>query len=441
MEMAGNGKLADDFSLVRVPQGARLPMWEILLVRMGAQTALSQLMLGAALGYGMTFGQAVLATILGGVFLSVISILLGVAGAREGLSTSLLSRWAGFGTYGSTLISAVIAIGLVGWFGIQNAVFAKAVNQSTNGVLGLPLSAAITGLFVTLIVVFGFKWLSWTAKIAVPGFLLVVAYGMYNVLQQHSLTDLLSSPAPGSILSLGTAATMVAGSFMVGAIITPDMSRYSRSKKDVVWIIVIGTFLGELGINIIGIIMAHAARSSDVLDIMLKTAGWVGAAIGVFATVKINDFNLYSSSLSVTNVIDTIFKRKVNRGIVTLIIGLIGTFLSAWGILGQFQGFLVFLGVWIPPIAGIIIVDYFVLKTSRSSLDAARLEGKLPTTSYGINPIALVAWLVGFVFGYFIKFGIPSITSLIVSSIVYYIGMRLFKKAKTMNLSNTHDVI
>ncbi|MDF2647985.1 MAG: hypothetical protein K0Q73_3790, partial [Paenibacillus sp.] len=25
--MAGNGKLADDFSLVRVPQGARLPMW------------------------------------------------------------------------------------------------------------------------------------------------------------------------------------------------------------------------------------------------------------------------------------------------------------------------------------------------------------------------------------------------------------------------------
>ncbi|AJY75192.1 cytosine permease [Paenibacillus beijingensis] len=426
--MAGNGKFADDFSLTRVPQEARLPMWEILLVRIGAQTALSQLMLGAALGYGMTFWQAVAATILGGVLLTVISLFLGIAGAKEGLSTSLLARWGGFGTYGSSIISAVIAIGLIGWFGIQNGVFAKALNQSVNGALGLPLSAVITGLFVTLIVVFGFKWLSWTARIAVPGFLLVVSYGFYHVLRENSLTDLLSSPAPGPAIALGTATTMVAGSFMVGSIITPDMGRYCRSNKDMFWIIVIGTFIGELGVNIIGILLAHAARSSDVLDIMLKTTGWLGAAIGVLATVKINDFNLYSSSLSITNVIDTLFKKKVNRGLVTLIIGLIGTVLSAIGILGKFQGFLVFLGVWIPPVAGIILVDYFILKTSRNLLDATRPEGKLPASAARINPIALVAWIVGFLVGYFVQFGIPSITSLLVSSAVYYVGMLLLKR-------------
>ncbi|MGG1558579.1 cytosine permease [Geobacillus thermoleovorans] len=182
---------ADDFSLSRVPAEARLPMWEVLLVRIGALTALSQFMLGAALGYGMTFWQAFWATMLGSVVLEIVSLLMGIAGAREGLSTSLLARWTGFGKYGSSIIGAVISIGLIGWFGIQNAVFAKGLDEALNGALGFPLAATLTGLFVTAIVIFGFKWLSWTAKIAVPGFLAVIGYGIYKVLRDHSLVELI----------------------------------------------------------------------------------------------------------------------------------------------------------------------------------------------------------------------------------------------------------
>ncbi|TGV30154.1 cytosine permease, partial [Mesorhizobium sp. M00.F.Ca.ET.186.01.1.1] len=164
--MAGHSKMADDFSLTRVPKEARVPMWEILVIRIGAFTSLSQFILGAALGYGMTFWDAALASLLGCILLEVITFLIGIAGMREGLSTSMLTRWTGFGKYGSSMIGLVIAVATIGWFGVQNSIFGQGLNDALGGALGFPLSATLTGLFVTAIVVFGFKWLGLTAKIA-----------------------------------------------------------------------------------------------------------------------------------------------------------------------------------------------------------------------------------------------------------------------------------
>src|SRR5699024_8449742 len=90
-----------DYSLSRVPDEAKQPFWRVLFIRIGAICCVSQLMLGASLGFGLTFWDAFLATMLGSVLLQVVSWALGTAAAREGLSTSLLSRWAGFGKVGS----------------------------------------------------------------------------------------------------------------------------------------------------------------------------------------------------------------------------------------------------------------------------------------------------------------------------------------------------
>jgi cytosine permease len=428
--MEDTKKLGDDYSLSRVPKSARLPMFDIMLVRVGALATLSQFMLGAALGYGMSFWQAFWAMMFGSVILQVISFLIGYAGAREGLSTSLLSRWSGFGRYGSSIISTVIAICTIGWFGVQNSVFANGIVQATHGKLNLPVAAGITGLGVTVLVIFGFKLLSATAKIAVPAFLLVVGFGIYQVLGNHSILGLMGTPAPGEGLSFGVGATMVAGGFMIGAVITPDFTRFARNGKDVFWMTTIGTIVGEMGVGMVAVLMAHAAKTNDVVSIMLQTSGWLGAAVVVFSTVKINNLNLYSSSLGFTNIMDSVFKVKVNRGIVTLVIGVIGTVLSILGILDRFVDFLVFLGILIPPIAGIIVIDYFVLKTHRKLLDESREQGTLPPEPEKLNPVTLLAWAGGFAGGYYIPLGIPSINSLLISAVVYYLGVLSVKAIK-----------
>mgnify|MGYP000282171741 CR=1 FL=1 len=66
-----------DYSLSRVPDEAKQPFWRILFIRIGAICCVSQLMLGAALGYGLTFWDAFLATMLGSVLLQVVSWALG----------------------------------------------------------------------------------------------------------------------------------------------------------------------------------------------------------------------------------------------------------------------------------------------------------------------------------------------------------------------------
>lgn len=428
--MARKTSIGDDYSLSRVPQSERQSLWSVTIVRVGALATISQFILGASLGYGLTFWQAFWATMLGSVILSVISFLLGYIGAREGLSTSLLSRWTGFGRHGSSIIGFIIAISCVGWFGVQNSVFANGIVEATGGALSLNVAAVITGLSVTVLVIFGFKLLSIIATIAVPAFLLAVGVGIYNVLKDHSLADLMSASPAGDPLSMGAAATMVAGGFIIGAVITPDFSRFAKGGKDVFWMTAIGILVGELGINMIAVLMALAARTNDVVSIMTTTSGLIGAIVVVSSTIKINNLNLYSSSLGFTNIFDSVFNIKLNRGMVTLVIGVIGTVLSVLGILDYFVGFLTLLGVFVPPIAGIMVVDYFVLRTHRKALDESRADGLLPTNMERMHPVVLIAWLAGFASGYWATIGIPSINSLVMSALVYYVGMLMVNAAK-----------
>ncbi|WP_245629022.1 cytosine permease [Alicyclobacillus shizuokensis] len=417
-EAQASGKL-DDYSLERVPQTDRRSWIGIATMRFGQLSALSQFLLGATLGYGMSFWQAFWALTLGSAILEVLSIFLGIAGMREGLSTTLLVRWCGFGRIGSVILSLVVAISLVGWFGVQNQVFADGLSQ----LLGGPVWAwsIATGILVTLIVIFGFLSMGYTAYIAVPLFVLVALFSIGKAFSHYSLGQLISMPAPGPHISLADGASMVAGGFIVGAIITPDMSRYNRSAADVVKQTVVGISLGEYVIGLIGVLLAHAVKSSDVITIVMSTSGLIGTIILVTATVKINDWNLYSSSLGIVNLADSVFGKRISRAGVALVFGLLGTVLSVLGILAHFQGFLSLLGVAVPPVGSILLVEYFLVRRYRAELDATRPLDKLPDTYEAWNPLTLIAWAAGFAVGQWLHWGIPSLNSLIVGGGMYWL--------------------
>lgn len=415
----------DDHSLRRVPPADKRPMWQVLVVRLGYFACMSQLMLGAQLGFGMTFFEALTAVFFGSVILQVVGFAVGVAAAKEGMSTALLTRWSGFGRFGSALIGLVIALSLTGWFGVQNTIFAEGLHVAT-GMLSLQTWSVITGLALTVLVVYGFKLLSYTANIALPLFLLAVAIAAVQMLSDASLSTLMSSAPAGPQLPMGVAVTMVTGGFIVGVSTTPDISRFVTTSKEVFWMTLISTFVGELSVCLVAVLMAHAVQSADVVQIMLSLSGWLGASIVLFSTVKINDINLYSSSLGLTNSMNILFRKQFNRAHMTIVVGLLGTGMSVAGIADSFIGFLVLLGVAIPPIVGVMVVDYFILKRSRQALDESGKKGELPATSEGWNPVSLLAWGIGFLIGHFLPdLGVPSINSLVAAGVAYYALMRL----------------
>ncbi len=412
---------ADDYALDRVPETGRYSWWTVAVQRFGQLSDLTVFLLGATLGAGMGFWGAFWSLTLGSVILEVVAIFAGIAGVREGLSTSVLARWTGFGRSGSALIGLVVATSLIGWFGIQNAIFAEGLHSLVDGV-PVWLWSIVTGLAVTALVVFGFRWMAWIAYVTVPAFLLLAGWSVIGELSDHSLGDLIGTAGFGEPMSIATGATIVAGSYIAGAVLTPDMTRFNRSTGDVVKQTVVSITLGQYVLGLVGVILAYAIRSADVVTIFAATSGTVGVIILVSATVKINDWNLYSSSLGFVNTLSTVFGLRVNRVVATIAIGVLGTTLSALGILDRFADFLTVLGVTLPPIAGIMVAEYFLVRRWRPALDESRAHGRLPQTEPGWVPATLVIWAGAAAVGWWTEqeqFGIPALNSLVIAGLVY----------------------
>ncbi|KFX13388.1 allantoin permease [Pectobacterium parvum] len=413
----------DDYPVSRVPLSVRLPFLNVALVHIGMLTALDQFMLGAVLGHSMTLGQAFLAIFIGSAIFGVVTVGLGYAGMKEGMSGSLLARWCGFGRIGSVLIGLVIAVSLIGWFGVQNAVFAKALNFAMADKLGFGWSAALSGIALTLLVAFGFRALRFTAKIAVPMFVIVVGYISIMTLSGHNIAELIASAPNGEAISISAGATMVVGGCIVASLITPDMTRYSQKGKHVFWMTMLSIIVGEFMVNGLAIIIARALNTADVVTITSQAAGGIGLIAVIFSTLRVNDINLYSSSLGIANAIEGVTGKKLRYVSITLVIGLIGTLLSVAGILDRFIDFLTLLGVLFPPIIGVMLVDYYILRTHKTLLETSRAEGQLPDSAQTplIGWPAIIASTVGAIVGLAFEWGVPAFNSLLAASLLYLV--------------------
>ncbi|MCH8612172.1 purine-cytosine permease family protein [Arsenicicoccus dermatophilus] len=441
---------ADDYSLQRVPPEARYGWFSVAMQRFGMLSALAQFMLAASIGIGLSFWDAMLAITIGSVVLEALTILVGIAGQREGLSTSPLARWSGFGTGGSAIVGVVMALSLVGWFAIQNAVFAEGLHRIAPAI---PLWALciLGGLIVTGIVVFGFNAMNWVAWVAVPAFLGLCLWAIYSELSNHTLGELLSSGPSGTPISMGAATTMVAGGFIVGAIFTPDMSRFNRTPMDVIKQTIVGVTFGEYFVGVVGVLLAHALKVSVPADagvivgIIQSTSGVMGVLVLALSIIKVNDWNLYPSSLGIVNAVHVLTGRHINRGIVAAGLGVLGSVLSAIGMAEHITPFLLELGVLCPPIAAILIADYFVCRSWRGELDASRASGALPATAPRWVPAGLVAWVVGWLAGRWASANpqlldgwlVPALTSVLVAFVVH-VALGRLGLARGVGIHETH---
>ncbi|RAS64853.1 purine-cytosine permease-like protein [Lentzea atacamensis] len=410
----------DDQALSRVPDQARHPWLSVATQRFGQTTALSQLLLGATLGFGMTFWDAFLALTIGAVLLNVIAVAVGVIGQREGLSTAILTRWTGFGHAGSAMLGLIIALSCTGWFGVQTGL-AGAALADVSGVLPTPVWSLVFGIVVTVIAAYGVRWMAWTAYVAVPAFLLLLLWLVLTNVNDIGAT--LSSPAPGPSIGMMTAVTLVTGSFIVGAAIAPDMTRFNRNEWDVVKQTVVGITAGEWVISLAGVVIAHGLGTTDIMGVISSSSGWIGALVVVTAVLKINDWNLYSASLGLVNFFDAVFAVRISRAQVTVMVGFAGSFLAATGIVHQFSHFLVLLGVVFPPVTGIMLAEYYVVRRWRNEIISTR--PLVPRSAPSWVPATVVIWPAAAVLGELSPFGQSSVNSLVLAFALYVSAGRL----------------
>ncbi|CDQ41646.1 MULTISPECIES: purine-cytosine permease family protein [Virgibacillus] len=430
--MSERFELVEDYELEPVPESKRKGWVKLSIVWMGGIVALSAIVLGGTLGAGMPFGQAILASFLGSFILAVISALCCVVGARTGISTPLVSKFA-LGNYGSYAVSVIIAISLFGWFGVQLDLFGASLHHVLQNGLNISISplflVLIGGLLMTTTAFIGYKAIEKLSLLAVPLLGLLLTFSLIRVMSEKTFSGMSLAPIEGEAITFGAAVSLIIGSLAIGAIIGPDISRYARSTKDAIISSFIGYFMGFSIVLIIAITLAKATAQVDIVEIMLGL-GWGTAALLVLILAQwtTNDNNLYSSALGFA----VIFP-NIPKSILTIGAGTIGTAMAVFGIYDNFIPFLNFLSAFIPPIGGIYVADYMI---HRNKYDYKKLN-----KTKNIEIVGMGVWFISSFFAFMTTpaptgFGLLSLTgapgldAFLIAFLLQLILGRLFKNTK-----------
>lgn len=419
-------KLFQDYGVEPVPSEKTKNWLSMGLIWSGVGISLGLLMTGGALGDGLSFANSVIASLLGGLVLALVTALSGIVGARTNLSTAMISRFT-FGEKAVLLIALIQAFGSYGWFGVQLGLFGKTAATAWEIATGVGGSVmffiVVGGLLMILTATIGYRGLDFLSKLAVPLLLLLIAASVWRVLSTHTFAEITALQGSGQPITLGLGISIVISSFIVGAVVAPDVSRYAKTPKDTIGAAIMAFVIVVPLVIIVGSLMAQVAGTWDLVDIMLKL-GWglIALLVLLLAQWTSNDNNLYCSALGFAVVF-----RKFKKWQLTVISGLLGIILAVWGIYDRFIPWLITLGVLIPPMGGIIAVDYYLFNKEFYKVE---MLDKLSSIRY----ISLVSWLAGSALSFITSKGmislttVPALDGFLAAAIIQYALIQATKK-------------
>jgi len=422
-----------DFEREPVPAELRKNWLEMGLVWVGIGMCLAALMLGGVVGFGLDLTSAAGAIILGSFVLTIINALCSIVGADTGLSTAMIGRFA-FGDIGVYITAAILALGCYGWFAVQLGLFGETavtgINLITGVVVSTQLLIVIGGILMIATAIYGYRGIALLSKIAVPLMVIILLASLIGILNERPWGTLVTEGPPGDPMPFGVAASIIAGSFMVGAVIGPDISRYAKDRKHAVGASVFGFLIGFSMMVYLGSILAHAVGEWDAVKIMIGL-GWglIAIIVLVLAQWTTNDNNLYSASLNLSVIFRTWPKWKL-----TLIAGALGIIIALSGIYGKFVQWLMILSATIPPIGGVYVTDYFLFHR-----DLYRFENLSRIPKW--RPLMFIAWtggsLVAFCttppptgFGLFTLTTVSAVDAFIVAVVLQAILTGVYRKVR-----------
>ena len=214
----------------------------IAMVWIGSVICVPALMIGGMLGAGLSLGNCVLAILVGYALICMFMIFMGMLGCDTGLPTSVAASCA-LGEKGAKyIISTILAISCIGWFGIQAAVCGASFSSMFGDMTGIAvpvwLSSVVWGVIMLLTACFRFAGLKWLNKIAVPLLGIVLAYTLIGTLVGGGAAAL-SQHVPTAPMSFVSALSATVGSFVVAAAISGDYCRFARNRNDVMVVVIL----------------------------------------------------------------------------------------------------------------------------------------------------------------------------------------------------------
>jgi NCS1 family nucleobase:cation symporter-1 len=190
------------------------------------------------------------------------------------------------------------------------------------------------------------------------------------------------------------------------ALSIPDFSRHARSQRDQVLGQAIGlpitmalfAFIGAAVTNATGVIFGQ--RVSDPVALLARIGGPLMIAISMLGlTIATLTTNIAANVVAPANGFSNLAPHRISFRAGALITALIGILMMPWRLYNDAAAYiftwLIGYGALLGPVAGIMIVDYFVLRRQLLDVDALYRRGAAYEYRNGVNWIAILALMVG----------------------------------------------
>jgi NCS1 family nucleobase:cation symporter-1 len=389
--------------------------------------------------FGLSVSEALLTILIANVILLVPLTLNAYPGTKFGVPFPILLR-SSFGIVGSNIPCLIRGLVACGWFGIQTMfgglaihLFLSAVSDSWASLGGV---GEVIGFFIfwalnMYVVIRGAESIKWLETLSAP-LLLIVGVGlMIWAGDKVSLTEVLSIPAnrPEDASFVGYffgGLTAMVGFWATLSLNIPDFSRYAKSQKDQVIGQIIGLPLTMFFFAALGVVLTAASTSlfgetiSDPISLIGKIDSpfWVAIAM-VLIIIATLSTNTAANVVSPTNDFQNIAPKLINHTRGALLTGLVGILLMGWELLkkmswiesdvsveSMYSNWLLGYSSLLGPIAGIMIVDYFIVK--KQHLDLVALY--TPNSTYpAFNMMGLAAFALPVLIT-LISFSVPALS-------------------------------
>lgn len=412
--------------------------------------------------FGLSVTEALITILLANVVLLLPLTLNAFPGTKYGIPFPVLLR-SSFGIVGSNVPCLIRGIVACGWFGIQTMFGGLAIHLMlsalSDGWASLGGVGEVIGFFIfwamnIAVVIKGSESIKWMETMAAP-LLLVVGLGLlFWATGKVSLGEVLSVPAnrPEDAGFMGYffgGLTAMVGFWATLSLNIPDFSRYAKSQKDQVIGQIVGLPLTMFLFAALGVIMTAASPAlvgetvSDPVSLIgkINSPFWVVIAMVLIIIATIST-NTAANVVSPTNDFQNIAPKYINNTRGVLLTGLIGVLLMGWELLkkagllesdvsveSMYSNWLLGYSSLLGPIAGIMIVDYFLIKGQDLDLVSLYSEkGAYPMVNYAgfiafLVPVILtvIAITTGFM-NWFYSYG--WFTGAAAGAVIYYFAAK-----------------
>src|SRR5580693_9107599 len=408
--------LGEEYEHKPVPPQARRSLFSVTMVWIGFPMIITGAMTGSVLVLGMGFQRALVAMIIGNLIMFAYVGALGALGTKKGMNFALIASIV-FGRKGYVFSSGLLSTLLLGWYAVQTGITGNLISSTYH--LNYVLMTVIAGVLYIGITFVGVKGLHYIGLVSVPLFVILGLAVAFDAASTHTASAIFSYAGNNGVatMSMGVGLTVVLALFIDAGTVTADFNRWARTPTASL----VSTFSAFPFANLIAMLVggvmtaalavpnANPFGADNMFGFMNgKQMAWLSVLAFIFLYVNLGSVCahcLYNAATGWSRILGT------HMRIMAIILGALGIVVAAGNVWAFFIQWLSLLGILVPPIGAIILVDQYLFRPD-SQIDA------------DWRPEAFIAWAVGSICAFIVEEKMPflstAISAALVASIVYY---------------------